>query len=74
MSNSAPTISRRRFITACGQFTLLLILSHTNRPFHTASAQASPQSLSYGTGAYGQAVYIGTVNQVYLPLVNKGEE
>ena len=72
MSHAPPTISRRRFITACGQLAVLLALSHPNQPLCAASAQAAPQANGYGAGAYGQAIYVGTVNQVYLPLVNKG--
>ena len=72
MSHAPPTISRRCFITACGQLTVLFALSRPNQPLRAAPAQAAPQANGYGVGAYGQAIYVGTVNQIYLPLVNKG--
>lgn len=72
MSNSSPTISRRSFLTACGQVAIVWGLFRSKQPVHAAPSQASVPA--YGTGAYGQTAYIGTVNQVYLPVVTKGEK
>lgn len=72
MSNSSHTISRRSFITACGQAAIGWGLCRSEQALRAAPLQTSVPS--YGTGAYGQTVYVGTVNQVYLPIVNKGEK
>lgn len=74
MSNFSPTISRRSFLTACGQVAIGWGLFLSKQPLRAAPLQTSDQSVGYGTGAYGQIAYIGTVNQVYLPVVNKGEK
>lgn len=74
MSNSTPTISRRSFLTACGQVAIVWGLFRSKQPLRAAPFQTSDQSVGYGTGAYGQTAYLGTVNQVYLPFVSKGEK
>ncbi len=74
MQNFPHAMNRRTFIVACGQLAALLATFKLNPPLRAAATQASTPPRSYGTGIYGQAAYIGTANQIYLPLVsNKGE-
>lgn len=74
MQNLPPTLSRRTFMLTCGQLAVLFAPCSRGYQLRAVAAQAATQPGGYGTGAYGQAVYKGTVNQIYLPLVsNKGE-
>lgn len=68
-------VSRRHFLKA---FTFLAIAWPVYQP-HKSSKGKVQLTRSYGSGAYGAAIYSGSITQeptdthIYLPFVSKGE-
>jgi hypothetical protein len=76
--SALPTINRRTFLQVAAHLSLLSVTQAISHPRATRAVQTASQADSYGSGMYGEGVYLSASREAgdylnYLPIVSKKE-